>query len=70
MITEIVLQPILENSEIPFDKYLLLYDGKVTMTGRLKAITRQGFQFSRIGVIDMFAFLATIKILILHILQF
>jgi hypothetical protein len=54
---DIELQRITKDSVIPFDKYLLLYDEEVVMTGKLVAITKEGMQFSRVGmfnVLDMF----------------
>lgn len=57
MVTEVVLQPILKDSQIPFDKYLLLYDGASAVTGKLHAIKQEGFVFRRIGEINLFEFL-------------
>lgn len=51
---DIELQRITKDSVIPFDKYLLLYDGKLAMTGKLVAITKEGMQFSRVGMFNMF----------------
>lgn len=51
---DIELQRITKDSVIPFDKYLLLYDGEVAMTGKLVAITKEGMQFSRVGTFNMF----------------
>lgn len=53
---DVNLQPITSESKIPFDKYLLLYDGDKAVTGKLTAITKDGFQFSRIGFFNVFAF--------------
>ena len=50
---DVNLQPITSESKIPFDKYLLLYDGNIAVTGRLSAITKSGFQFSKVGTIDL-----------------
>ncbi len=54
---DVILQPITSESKIPFDKYLLLYDGNSAMTGKLNAITKNGFVFSRVGVFTLFPFL-------------
>ena len=56
MVFDIELQRIEKDSPIPFDKYLLLYDGDKAVTGKLTAITKDGFQFSRIGIFNVFAF--------------
>lgn len=52
---DVILQPITSESKIPFDKYLLLYDGTLAVTGKLHSITRDGFIFRRIGEVDIFA---------------
>ena len=53
---DVILQPITSESKIPFDKYLLLYDGQLAMTGKLSSITKDGFTFSRIGIFTPFEF--------------
>lgn len=53
---DIKLQPITPESKIPFDKYLLLYDGNIAVTGKLHSITKDGFVFRRIGKINLFEF--------------
>jgi len=58
---DVILQPITPESNIPFDKYLLLYDGSVAMTGKLTAITKNGFIFSRVGVFNLFPFLLDVE---------
>ncbi len=58
---DIELQRITKDSVIPFDKYLLLYDGNAVMTGKLDAITKNGFIFSRVGIITLFPFLLDIE---------
>jgi hypothetical protein len=35
---DVILQPITSESNIPFDKYLLLYDGTLAVTGKLLTI--------------------------------
>lgn len=54
---DIELQRITKDSVIPFGKYLLLYDGNAVMTGKLDAITKNGFIFSRVGVGSLFPWL-------------
>lgn len=42
---DVILQPITSESNIPFDKVLLLSDGNAVFTGKLQSITAQGHQF-------------------------
>lgn len=42
---DVILQPITSESNIPFDKILLLSDGSAVFTGKLQSITAQGHQF-------------------------
>ncbi len=53
---DINLQPITPESKIPFDKYLLLYDGNIAVTGKLHSITKDRFVFRRIGEVNLFEF--------------
>jgi hypothetical protein len=58
---DIELQRITKDSVIPFDKYLLLYDGNGVMTGKLTAITKNGFVFSRVGIFTLFPLLLDVE---------
>lgn len=51
---DVILQPITPESKIPFDKYLLLYDGNMAVTGKLHAITKDGFVFRKVCCVDVF----------------
>ena len=42
---DVNLQPITPESNIPFNKILLLSDGTAVFTGKLQSITAQGHQF-------------------------
>ncbi len=42
---DVILQPITPESNIPFDKILLLSDGTAVFTGKLYSITSQGHRF-------------------------
>lgn len=56
---EVILQPITSESNIPFDKVLLLSDGNAVFTGKLQSITVQGHQFKTTEQGDFISFFTT-----------